>query len=120
VAEEEEGEAGVLLAGVVAHKVEVVDDRVEATVVGEVAGVLGRARRGAVPAVVTGVHGIPGCGEPLREPGVALGVLGHAVRDLDDALGRAVGQPPVDVQLGAVGRGQGEAAGLHGPTIAAR
>ena len=38
-------------------------------------------------AVVAGVNGIPGSGEDLPEPGIARGMLGHPVRDLDDRFG---------------------------------
>ena len=89
MAEEEDRQAGVLLAGEVGDGAQVGDDGVPAVVVGEVA-VVGRVRRAAVAAVVVGVDRVAGRRERLGQAGVAGGVLGHAVGDLHD---RACGGP---------------------------
>lgn len=111
VADEDDGQARLLLAGLVGHGVQVVDDRLPPVALGEGAT---RARRLAVAPVVRAVDGIPVVGEALRETGVAARVLGEAVRDLDDRPRVTVGKPPVDEDVGAVGRGQRERAALHG------
>ena len=60
--------------------------------------------------MVVRVDGIPGLHEMAREVGVALRVLRHPVRDLDDALrGDAlIRQPLANGQQNAVGGGDGD------------
>ena len=111
--EEEDRQPRVLLLGEPGDGAQVLDDGVPAVAVGEVA-VVGVAGGLAVTAVVVGVDGVPGGGQRLGEPGVAAGVLGHAVGDLHDRLGLPVGEPPVGVEGDAVARRHRRRRALHG------
>jgi hypothetical protein len=71
-----------------------------------------------VAAVIVRLNDVPGAREGLGEAPVAGSVLGHAVGDVDDALGRGravrVGLPLVDEERFSVARLEGKRGGLHG------
>jgi hypothetical protein len=62
----------------------------------------------SVAAKIAGLDGISGLVERGGEAGIAPGVLGEAVDDLDDAPGRAIREPKITMKGHAVRRGKDE------------
>ena len=112
--EEHDGQPGLLATGGGRHGREVVDDGVPPVVVRPETHRVVRGRGALVPAVVRGIHRETGTGERLGEPLIAVRVLRHPVRDLDDRSRRALRQPAIDVKGGAIGGADRERAVLHG------
>lgn len=105
VSEQDQGQAGVLLADGLRQGDHVTDEPVPA-VVPELTGLGVPAQ--PVSAVIVGIDGVPLGGQCRREGGVTAGVLSHTVGDLDDGSRGRVRLPFVHVDLDAVFAFEGE------------
>ncbi len=108
MAEDNDRQARLLLGDEIVDGADIGDDLGAAIRVGELAGRrVGRLGR-AVAAMVVGVDMEAAPGEEIGEAGIARGVFGQPVIDLDDRAWAAFGAFHIEVELGA-GRGRNHA-----------
>jgi hypothetical protein len=112
VAEHDQRNTGMLGASERRHGSDVLDEpgpprRAEHAVA------LRRTGGAAVATVVVGIDDVAAVDERRRQPGVAGGVLAHAVGELDDRPHRSLARPPVPDDGLPIAAGDGEVAGVH-------
>ncbi|MNO92082.1 hypothetical protein D3C76_836440 [compost metagenome] len=97
VAEQDDGQPGMILADVLVERGEVADHLAPAIAVGVVAEVAG-FRGAPVAALVDGIEVVAGRVQRAAEPLVAASMLGHAVGQHHRATGGAIRRPVAGVQ----------------------
>ena len=117
VAQQEDRQPRLLLADVLVEAGQVADHFVPAILFGIQAQrtfVGGAAVATLVQRIQAVAGGAQGCGQAR----ITTAVLGHAMGQHHQGLGRAFGHPLIDVQAAAVIRGQPEGAVVHGDSFA--
>src|SRR5215468_4857069 len=94
----------------------VADTLVPAVVLGKEAEIRRCLCRTSVPAKVVGIDSVTPVRQRRGQSGIAPGVLGKPMHDLDDRLGRGIRRPAIGEERDAVRRLQGEGRSQHGVT----